>query len=284
MENNLASTPSFRELDKGDDQNYLLDRSYAAASRLNLQSYFWKESCGFNIHPCIPVGDTCVIADVPAGTCSWLIGVSREVSWAELDGFDIDLSQAPHAKWLPKNVKIHHWNVFEDPPSDCLRKYDIVHVRLLVLAMQKSNLDAVMARLQAMLKPGGYLQWDDLNCIDMHVRKVDPDIATPALDQLRTMCYSDGRHDWVLDIPSSMSRAGLENASAFHFTDPIELARAVNEKHLMTIEEFAGSLTKAGKVDEAKSFHQTIAGAYRESLQGAGLCIPGIVCVGRMPM
>ncbi|KAI9678377.1 MAG: hypothetical protein M1822_008023 [Bathelium mastoideum] len=275
-----STKADFSQLDDENSHRYLLDRNYLGACRLNGQSYYWKDALQFNLHPSIRIGENAVVADVAAGTGSWLIDVSREVPSARLDGSDIDLSQAPHAKWLPQNVTMRYWNIFEDLPSDAIAKYDVVHIRLLVLAMQKHDLHPVVQKLYAMLKPGGYLQWDDLNNIDMHVRKVDSALETPALEQLREVCYSNGKHDWILDIPRSMAENGFKDVDMYHFTDRLELARAVNDQHLMTMEEFVGTLSKAGEKDAVNAFRKVISGVYQESLQGAVLCIPKVVCVG----
>lgn len=49
---------------------------------------------------------------------------------------------------------------------------------------------------------GGYLQWDELDCVNMKVKKVDPDIQAPALDQIREMCYANGRYNWSRCSPN----------------------------------------------------------------------------------
>ena len=270
----------FGELDEDSSPKYLLDRSYSAACRLNLHTYLWKESLQFNLHPSIPIPKDAAIVDVPAGTGSWLIDVSRELPSAKLDGFDIDLSQAPHPKWLPKNITMRRLDLFEELPQDVIGKYDIVHVRLLVLAMKEQDLPGIIKKFHAMLKPGGYLQWDDLNSIDIHIRKVEPDLETPALDQLKEMCYSNSRHDWVLEIPSRMAEIGFTNTSMHHYTDPPEFNKVVTEQRLMTMEEFAGTLNRAGKKDAANEFYKTINGAYQESVKGAALCIPRVTSIG----
>lgn len=132
-----------------------------------------------------------------------------------------------------------------------------------------------------MLKPGGYLQWDDIDCPGMWVKTVDSGVEAPSLKQLREMSYSNGRHDWVLQIPRFAREIGFEDVHLYHFGDENELARACNEQHLLTMEEFAVSLTKTGKRDAALRFHQLIRDEYRESLKGAAFCIPRLVCVAR---
>lgn len=172
-----SSNPDFS---LADGHGYVLDRSHAAACRLNLQFYLWKDAIKFNIHPSIPIPKSGIIADVATGTGMWLIDVARELPTAQLDGFDIDLSQAPPQQWLPSNATLGYWNIFENLPDD-----------------------------------------------------------------------------WVLQIPRFAREIGFEDVHLYHFGDGNELARAFNEQHLLTMEEFAVSLTKIGKRDAASRVPST---------------------------
>ncbi|CAG8979354.1 hypothetical protein HYALB_00002480 [Hymenoscyphus albidus] len=261
-------------------QGYMLDRTHAAACRLNLQFYLWKDAIGFNIHPSIPISKSCIIADVAAGTGAWLLDVARTLPNAMLEGFDNDLSQAPHEKWLPSNTSMRHWDIFKDLPEDLVGRFDFVHVRLLVMVVE-GRPEGVIRNLLRMLKLEGYLQWDELDCVNMRVKKVDPAIQTPALDQLVKMSYANGRYNWTLELPKLMTEEGFLDVTMEHFDDKPELVRAFNEQHLLTMEEFALKLLKMGKEDAAGKFFELIKDAYQEAVAGAAFCIPRIVCVGR---
>jgi len=266
---------------------YVLDdRSHAAACRLNLQHYLWKDALEFNLHPSISFGEDFVVADVAAGTGAWLIDIARQFPNAKLEGFDIDLDQAPHENWLPSNVKIRYWNIFEDVPSDLIEKYDVVHVRLLVLVIEPGNHGVVIRNLLKLLKPGGYLQWDELDCVNMCVKQADPTnpVPAPALEQLREMSYANGRYNWTLKLPEFLMGEGFQDAKIDYFGDHKDLVRAFNEQHLFTMELFALTLVKAGKKEAAEKFFQIIREGYQESTKGAALCIPRTVCVARKPI
>jgi hypothetical protein len=204
-----SSEASFKQ---ADGHGYMLGRSYIAACRLNLQHYLWREALNFNIHPSVQLPKDPVIAEIAVGTGIWLIDVAREHPTAQLDGFDIDLSQAPHPHWLPSNVKLRQWNLFEDVPSDLIGKYDLVHLRLLVLVLSGVDTKPVLQNLLKLLKPGGYLQWDELDCVNMRVKYADPSVPAPALEALVASTYADGRHDWVLNIPQLLTEAGFQEA------------------------------------------------------------------------
>ncbi len=67
----------------------------------------------------------------------WLADLSRQVSnKAQLDGFDIDTSQAMPKEWLPSNVHVRKWDVTTETPLDLLGQYDVVHVRLFIFVVR----------------------------------------------------------------------------------------------------------------------------------------------------
>lgn len=278
----MAENPTALDFNLGNEQDYMLDRSYAASSRLNFQFYLWKDSLRFHIHPSIPSpAQNACIADVATGVAIWLIDVAKEFPTAQLDGFDIDLTQAPSKQWLPPNITLRTWNIFEDVPVDLLAKYDFVHVRLLVLVVENSDPRPVVRKHVTMLKPGGYLQWDDLNYPDTCVKSFDSSLKTPALQELRTIAYSQGRNDWTLQLDSIMSEEGLKDATLYHFHDKLELAKANSDQHLLTLEEFASRLEKAGMNDESARLFGLLQRAYKGSLDGAAFSMLRIVSVAR---
>ncbi|KAH2021349.1 hypothetical protein KXV43_002259 [Aspergillus fumigatus] len=239
-----------------DGNGYMLDKGYAARCRLNLQFYLWKNSLAFNLHPSIPIPHThgsppLRIADLACGTGIWLLDLACELPEpAVLDGLDIDLSKAPPAQWLPNNVTVHNWDILSPVPEHLVGRYDIVHLRLLILVVEHSDPVPIIQNAYRMLKPGGYIQWDDLNYPDTHVSKANPGADTPA-------------------------------ARLDHFRDRTKLAMANGDQHLMTMEEFAGSLQQEGMLEEAQNIHQLIADCCQEASPGVALSMPRVVCVAR---
>jgi len=203
---------------------------------------------------------------------------------AQLDGLDYNLEQAPHQAWLPQNVQLRHWNVFEDPPEQLLGKYDYVHTRLLVLVVEAKDPRPIIRNLFKLLKPGGYLQWDELDTVNMAIKKVDQNQHTPALDQLRDWSWADGRHDWTVKLPDFLTEEGFQDATADFHGDPEELTRAFTDQHLLTAEEFAEGLVKLGKKETADKYFRIVEEAYEEEVLGAALCVPRVVCTARKPL
>lgn len=114
---------------------------------------------------------------------------------AKLYGFDINLTQTPPREWLPSNVTLVHWNIFDAVPEDMYGRFNVIHVRLLILVVQNSDPSNIIRSLVKMLKPGGYLQWDDLYYPETDVKIASSSSKTSKSDELRTMVYSQGRHD-----------------------------------------------------------------------------------------
>ena len=96
-----------------------------SANRLNLQHYLWKQSLGFLVHPrALPKIDNPRIADLGTGTGIWLLDLSESLpTSAQLDGFDVDLSQAPPTEWLPQNVSLRKLDILQELPEDLVGQF-----------------------------------------------------------------------------------------------------------------------------------------------------------------
>ncbi|KAJ5493302.1 hypothetical protein N7539_002048 [Penicillium diatomitis] len=264
-----------------DSNGYMLGRGHSAACRLNLQFFLWKESLRFNIHPSIPISSNPVIADLGTGTGIWLINLSRELPTATLDGYDVDLSNSPPREWLPERLHLHHWDLFTPVPDHMVGKYDVVHLRLLILVVQNSDPTPVIQNVARLLKPGGYVQWDDLNYPGTHIRRANPSMKAPAFDRLRQFVYSNGRHDWVLNLPELLAQNGFTDTRLEHFDDSIELSTANGEQHLATMDEFVLSLEKKNMMEDAQNIRQLLKDVAVEAVHGVALSMPRVVAVGR---
>ena len=266
-----------------DQDDYALDRSYSAASRFNLQFYLWKETLQFNLHPSIPNPEANPrIADVATGTGFWLLDLASTLPTSvQLDGFDITLTQAPPGVWLPKNINMSIWNVFEDVPKHLAGKFDIVHVRLLLLVVSNATVESVVRRLAELLKPGGYLQWDELSCYEHYVKTVDPTVPTPGFQEMHKIMDGRGQMDWTLRLPTTMNENGFEKGAIYQYFDSSGFAKANTDMLLIMLEEFGKGLAKTKGPEEDVKMQYLIQRIYKESQHGAAICVPKLVCVGR---
>lgn len=115
------------------------------------------------MHPCITLPPAAAVVDVATGSALWLADVARAMPDASLLGLDIDLSQAPTARWLPGNARLEKWDLFSEPPEALHGAFDLVHLRLLVTFLPADEILALLRRVRTLLKPGGLVQWDELD-------------------------------------------------------------------------------------------------------------------------
>jgi hypothetical protein len=104
------------------------------------------------------------------------------------------------------------------------------------------------------------------------------------LEQLREWSWAQGRHDWTVRLAEFCAEEGFIDAKIDYFGDGNELARAFNDQHLLTTEEFAEGLAKLGKSEVASKYFRLVEEAYNESVSGAALCVPRVVCTARKPL
>ncbi|KAK5991845.1 N-methyltransferase tcpN [Cladobotryum mycophilum] len=103
------------------------------------------------------------IADIGTGTAIWLQDLAPLLSPdSRLDGYDYDTTKFPEASELPDNVKLTFADFFKPFPTELLGTYDFVHIRLLMYALKAEQWKAVATNLRTLLRPGGFLMWDEL--------------------------------------------------------------------------------------------------------------------------
>ncbi|KAF4964598.1 hypothetical protein FSARC_7504 [Fusarium sarcochroum] len=143
------------------------------------------------------------IADVGAGTGVWLRDFAPEVSSdARLDGYDIDESKFLPSENLPSNVKLYFGDVFKPFPQELIGQYDLVHVRLLMVALKADEWEPAARNLKTLLKPGGYILWDETGFTKFN--------ATPITEAYQKWISTDVRYGLSVgrDVSSPMQLEG----------------------------------------------------------------------------
>lgn len=80
--------------------------------------------------------------------------------------------------------------MFQDIPIDFVRKFGIVYVGLIGLVIKDNNPLLAIYSLYKLLKPGGYLQWDEMDDALSFVTSVDPTIKTEAVEAMRQYMHT----------------------------------------------------------------------------------------------
>ncbi|MCJ1421201.1 hypothetical protein MMC32_007563 [Xylographa parallela] len=247
--------------------NYLLGRNYTAATRLNAQHYIWNQQLGYNLHPdIICPKDGARIADVATGTGMWLLEAARAYPNAQCDGFDISLAQCPPQIWLPNNVSLSIWDIFQEPPESFIGTYDIVHVRLLTLVIDHDPVP-VIKRIVKLLKPGGYIQWDEMDITHSIVASVNDSVKIEAMTRMDRIMKSHSAQHWILRLAELLNQHGFEHAQLHRVPQHLSYLKAQTDLHTLSFAEVAANMPQS---DERKAeFTQLVADVYDESTKGA---------------
>ncbi|KAL9119521.1 MAG: hypothetical protein Q9187_003926 [Circinaria calcarea] len=275
----------------GEDQ-YALDRGYIPATRLNLQHFLWRETFDYNLHPGIPVTqDSVRIADVGTGTGIFLLDLAKRLPpTAHLDGFDISGSQFTPETFLPKNISMQVMDAMSEPPEHLLGKYDIVHLRLLLIVVNNNDPMPILRHCLKLLseclsaevtysgqdltvqklEPGGYLQWDEA---DLYSQEVIPATDTASTENLRK---------WVPDLPDTFRKHGLEDVVVDARPEEWCFQKMFKEQEIILAEEFAGKfLDQKGPPGSGDAYRNLVRSAYAEVEQGSTITKRLQIVVGR---
>jgi len=248
---------------------------------LNLQFYLWKDALQFNLHPSIPSPTHYArIADVATGTGIWLVDIAQSLPPSvQLEGFDISLTQCPVRAWLPDNIKLHKWDMFTEPPEDLVGRFDIVHIRLVTLVIKDNNPVPLITNLRKLLKPGGYLQWDEVEPSGTYIETVNSSVSidvTKSLFRLDIPTSARGSDDWQQTLQSSLNQYGFQEAEKHQYNSNLTMARYWHDMYMLSWEEFVSKVT-GGSVETLKAADK----AMEEAQNGAAVTMPKLVWVAR---
>ncbi|KAL9120743.1 MAG: hypothetical protein Q9187_002696, partial [Circinaria calcarea] len=143
------------------------------------------------LHPCIPLSSVHRIADIGTGTGIWLQDVaeslhhlgsfshnhhshhhprrhSRQKKKPELVGFDLSAELFPKSEedGPTKRMRFVVQDVTRPFGTEWRGRFDVVHVRGLQYFLRERDVKAVVENLGEILRPGGYLQWEEMDILD----------------------------------------------------------------------------------------------------------------------
>ncbi|KAI2635194.1 hypothetical protein GGS21DRAFT_543473 [Xylaria nigripes] len=252
-----------------ESDEYWLGRNYASASRLNLQHFMWKDAQDFLLHPVIQAHlrhesksrqaddkQPLHVADVATGTGIWLFDLLKSQETHDVaiqyHGFDISQVLFPHKAWLPKNVVLSTSNLLQEPPQSLHGQFDVVHIRLVLSLVGKDSPRPIIQHVKKLLKPGGYLQWDEFDPPNQH-KVVFPGPETPASKLVAVFKLMKELVDpsWVQILPQTLEEEGFETAAQSLYEPRTEMFKAWTYMDLCVMEEL--SRNRFRREDEAAS-------------------------------
>ncbi|KAK6443606.1 hypothetical protein LTR95_000433 [Oleoguttula sp. CCFEE 5521] len=155
---------------------YHLTRDTAESSRLEAQHEVWKTNVGYLIHPRIaetlPQRDV-LVGDVGTGTGAWLLDVARQPNAQNWNFHGLDLSAAQFPPIPSSNIRFSTLNILDPVPADLEGKFDVLHLRILVMGLPTGTWVTAATNLRKLLKPGGWLQWEEARFGDLVTLQTD---------------------------------------------------------------------------------------------------------------
>ncbi|KAK4073022.1 uncharacterized protein Triagg1_5699 [Trichoderma aggressivum f. europaeum] len=182
---------------------YLLNRDLLSSARLHLQHAVFVNGLGYLLHPTVPVGPDSHVADLATGTGIFALALATAHPEARIEASDISLAQVPARHWWPANVTFAVLDALQDPlPASLIGRYDVLCLRHFV-SLQPGDPRPLIARLLSMLKPGGYLHWQEWDLTTAAVFAPDG-TSTPKMQALIDYINDPARHaaqaTWVGDL------------------------------------------------------------------------------------
>uniref|UniRef100_A0A1Y1KF25 Methyltransferase domain-containing protein n=1 Tax=Photinus pyralis TaxID=7054 RepID=A0A1Y1KF25_PHOPY len=145
------------------------------------------------------------VADIRTGTGLWLLDLARELpSSVTLHGYDISDKQFPPSQMLPQNVSLKQLDSLGDVPTELQGRYDVVHLRMWASNMSSKEVGSFICNLSKMLKPRGYIQWEDADLYNQVIRTKQVEEFDQQMKELFKLTGRD--YSWIQNLPSSLQR------------------------------------------------------------------------------
>lgn len=170
------------------------------------------------MHPKIDISEDSFlrIADIACGNGAWMLDLARRYPNAVLEGFDITSAHFPNEGFLPENIKFHVWDAFADVPESFVGAFDVVHLRALFSLIKDNNVAPVLMNAKKMLKPGGYIQWDEA---DSSTQRCTLPVGLKSAEATQTLVtffnvlnqapQVNLKADWLHNLAATLEKSGL---------------------------------------------------------------------------
>ncbi|KAF7890663.1 hypothetical protein EAF00_008978 [Botryotinia globosa] len=289
----------------------VLVRDMHASIQLSLQHYLWKDGLGYLLDPSIPPpppGSKYRIADLGTGAGYAISNSELCYIWPgdslQLCGFDISSAQFPHPNYLPSNVRLEVVDSLQvDPPEELLESFDIVHLRLWLGVVMNGDPSAVLTHALKLLRPGGYIQWDEVDPNRgiaegpngeeaPHIAKVlnvqanikhHSYIVASVLSHCSFRFLNSDTHRWIPALPKLFARYDLEDIKEdFAFEQPWQ-TKMMGDGSSAVVHEMANNGSRF-VMEKLESVGVDVPMAYEEVCRGARPTQPFCVTFGRKPI
>ncbi|KAI0382446.1 hypothetical protein F5Y04DRAFT_252686 [Hypomontagnella monticulosa] len=229
-------------------------RNFRTSARLHLQHLLFQNTLGHLLHPHVQdsfaSSKELKVADLGCGNGVWLNDLDRELSSngisAKLDGYDVNPVNFPAPAFLPQSVMLKKLDVLANPlPEEMIGAYDIVHVRAFVSIIMNSDVTPLLSTALALLKPGGWLQWEESRADTYVVESPSPEVSKSACQTIVQILKAGGeargsRFEFLAELDRHLKEHGFEDVHMQASDNRKQDYKAWTEDYLMVWEELSG--------------------------------------------
>ena len=199
---------------------------------------------GYILHPSLKLPPAPRIADIGTGTARFIICLHPEIPDAVFEGLDISDALFPPRDALPAGATLSLQDLKQPFPEHMHEKYDLVHLRLLVSGMRPDDWAPAVCNIFRILRPGGYIQWEECEFLNAEWHKSRPDsrfeTAKMVADAFTDALRQQFQHGWNT-LPDQMREAGFTSV----FSDVVSSDRFPETTADMTASILSLNLTWA---------------------------------------
>ncbi|KAI6093856.1 hypothetical protein F4821DRAFT_274230 [Hypoxylon rubiginosum] len=240
-------------------------RNFRVSVRLHLQHFLHQHTIGHLLDPRVETSvigsQSLKIADLGCGNGMWLIELDTELSKkgisAQLDGYDINPVNFPASVYLPEAVTLKQLDVLAKPvPTEMVGAYDVVHIRGFTSIVINSDVAPVLSMATALLKPGGWLQWEDVRSDGFRTESPSPEIGKTACDTLLHIMMTGAsarglKGNWLDILDRHLEEYGLQDVHLQTYKSRKQDLKAWTEDFLMVLEDLHVLFPSRREVPEA---------------------------------
>ncbi|KAL4736247.1 hypothetical protein BDV11DRAFT_211347 [Aspergillus similis] len=229
-------------------------RNFRTSARLHLQHFLFQNTIGYLLEPAVEKALTASsqplkIADLACGNGVWLTELNSHLAKnnvsAQLDGFDVNPVNFPNPAFLPASVSFRQLDILAKPlPAELIGIYDVVHIRAFGSIITDSNLTPILTAASELLKPGGFIQWEETRGDRWIVESPSAQISTAACDSIVQILLGGGKQrgvqfDWLDVLGTRLDQFGFQNARQLVQEKRKQDFKGWTEDYLMVWEELA---------------------------------------------
>jgi hypothetical protein len=281
-------------------------RNFKLSARLHLQYSLIHNTVGHLLEPAVEksIVDTqqdkqLKVADLACGNCIWLSDLYTSLTSAntsaQLDGLDINPINFPASAYLPKSMSLKTLDILASPlATELIGIYDIVHIRTFASVIPDGDLTPVLTVASKLMKPGGYLQWEECRGDRFIVQSPSPNICKNSCDSIVQILMEgiqakDSRNDWVDVLDTHLSQYGFQHTRVHRHENRIQDLQAWTEDHLMVWDELAFMFPSRPQEPDAQVTREAwldlYAAAIRETEEGVVIHQGAVItAVGKKPL